>query len=142
MFPDASIPVIQLSLDYNQAAQGHFDLAQELAPLREKGVLIIGSGNMVHNLRAVDWSGQHDSSGFDWADEANDKFKKLIAASDTAQLINYRALGSAVGMAIPTPEHYLPLLYALALKKKEEKLSFFNDKTVMGSLSMTSVWIG
>ena len=121
MYPDASVPVIQLSLD------------------RTKGVLIIGSGNMVHNLRKIDWAKQNQ--GFDWANEANETFKKLISGNEHRQLINYRKLGSAVDLAIPTPEHYLPLLYVLAVKREDEVVSFFNDKTVMGSLSMTSVKI-
>ena len=110
-----------------------------MAPLRQKGVLIIGSGNMVHNLRAVDWSGK--TQGFDWAIEANEIFKKLIAGNEHQQLINYQKLGSAIGMAIPTPEHYLPLLYVLGLKNGDETTTFFNDKMMMGSLSMTSVKI-
>jgi 4,5-DOPA dioxygenase extradiol len=140
MYPGADIPVIQMSLDYYQNPQYHFDLAKELAPLRQKGVLILGSGNMVHNLSAVDWG--KPNQGFDWAWEANEKFKKLILANDHKQLINYKSLGREVELSVPTPEHYLPLLYALALKTENEEVSFFNDKCVMGSLSMTSVRIG
>jgi 4,5-DOPA dioxygenase extradiol len=140
MFPDASVPVLQLSLDYRKDPRYHYDLAGELALLREKGVLIIGSGNMVHNLRMVDWSGKQD--GFDWALEANAIFKKLVSSGDHDQLISYKKLGSSVGLAVPTPEHYLPLLYTLALKGKHEEVSFFNDALVMGSVSMTSVKIG
>ena len=139
MYPAADIPVIQLSLDFTQPAAYHYDLAKELAPLRKKGVLIIGSGNIVHNLRAIDWSGRNQ--GFDWAVEASDKIKKLITGNEHQQLIDYRKLGSAVELAIPTPEHYLPLLYVLALKNNDESVTFFNDKLVMGSLSMTSVSI-
>ncbi len=137
MYPDASVPVIQMSLDYMKTAKQQYDLARELAPLRNRGILIIGSGNMVHNLRAVDWHNQ--SGGYDWALEANSTFKKLIAGNEHQQLINYQNLGSAVGLAVPSPEHYLPLLYVLALKKEGEKVSFFNDKAMMGSLTMTSV---
>ncbi len=140
MYPEADIPVIQMSLDYFQNPQYHYDLAKELVALRQKGVLIIGSGNMVHNLRAVDWS--KPNQGFDWAQEANEKFKKLILDNDHKQLINYKMLGREVELSIPTPEHYLPLLYALALKSDNEQVVFFNDKSVMGSLSMTSVRIG
>ncbi|MCX6267533.1 MAG: 4,5-DOPA dioxygenase extradiol [Bacteroidetes bacterium] len=139
MYPDASVPVIQLSLDYSQNTQYQYNLARQLAPLREKGVLIIGSGNMIHNLRAIDWSGK--TQEFDWAVEANATFKKLITGNEHQQLINYQKLGTAVAMAIPTPEHYLPLLYVLALKNKDEEITFFNDKTVMGSISMTSLKI-
>jgi 4,5-DOPA dioxygenase extradiol len=140
MYPEADIPVIQMSLDYYQNPQYHYDLAKELVALRQKGVMIIGSGNMVHNLRAVDWS--KPNQGFDWAQEANEKFKKLIFDNDHKQLINYKMLGREVELSIPTPEHYLPLLYALALKSDNEQVVFFNDKSVMGSLSMTSVRIG
>lgn len=140
MYPEADIPVIQMSLDYYQNPQYHYDLARELAALRQKGVLVIGSGNMVHNLRDVDWS--KPNQGFDWAQEANSKFKKLILDNDHKQLINYKGLGREVELSIPTPEHYLPLLYALALKTEKDEVSFFNDKCVMGSLNMTSVKIG
>ena len=140
MYPGADIPVIQMSLDYYQNPQYHYDLAKELAALRKKGVLVIGSGNMVHNLRAVDWG--KPNQGFDWAQEANEKFKKLILANEHQQLINYKALGREVELSVPTPEHYLPLLYALALKTENEEVTFFNDKCVMGSLNMTSVRIG
>jgi len=137
MYPDADIPVIQLSLDYNQSPQWHYELAQQLASLREKGILIIGSGNMVHNLRILDW--KSPDKGYDWAEEANTTMKKLIADNDHKPLIDYKAQGKAFQLSIPTPEHYLPLLYVLGLKKDKEKISFFNDKTVMGSIAMTSV---
>jgi 4,5-DOPA dioxygenase extradiol len=139
MFPDAKIPVIQLSLDYTKPAQWHYELAQELAFLRKKGVLIMGSGNMVHNLGMIDWTGIKQ---FDWAIEANETIKKLINKQDFKSLTDYKSLGRSIGMAIPTPEHYLPLIYALALKGEKEDISFFNDKTVMGSISMTSLKIG
>lgn len=140
MYPGADIPVIQMSLDYYQNPQYHYDLAKELTALRQKGILIIGSGNMIHNLRAVDWG--KPNQGFDWAMEANSKFKKLILDNDHKQLINYKSLGREVELSIPTPEHFLPLLYTLALKTENEEVSFFNDKCVMGSLNMTSVRIG
>ena len=139
-YPDADVPVIQMSLDYYQNPQYHYDLAKELASLRNKGVLIIGSGNMVHNLRMLEWN--KPDKGSDWAIEANAIFKKLIVDNDHKQLIDYQNLGRAVQLAVPTPEHYLPLLYALALKTENEEITFFNDKPVMGSLSMTSVMIG
>ena len=139
-YPEADVPVIQMSLDYYQKPQYHYDLAKELASLRNKGVLIIGSVNMVHNLRAVDWG--KPNQGFDWAQEANEKFKKLIVENDHHQLINYKKLGREVELSVPTPEHYLPLLYTLALKTEKDEVSFFNDKCVMGSLNMTSVRIG
>ncbi len=143
MYPEADVPVIQMSLDYGQAPQYHFELAKELAALRNKGVLIIGSGNMVHNLRMVAWDKMNEPDfGFDWAIEANDRFKKLIESGDFKSLTNYTNLGGEVQLAVPTPDHFLPLLYSLALKEKDEPISFFNDKPVMGSLTMTSVKIG
>ena len=119
--------------------QLHFDLARELSPLRKKGVLIIGSGNIVHNLRMLDWNSQ---GGFDWAMEANEKMKAYIRDGDHQKLIDFKSQGKAFDLSVPTPEHFLPLLYILALKEKNEKLNIFNDKAVAGSLTMTSVRIG
>ena len=143
LYPKADVPVVQLSLDYMQKPQYHYDLAKELAALRRKGILILGSGNIVHNLRMVAWDKINEPEfGFDWAIEANSKIKSLIEAGDHTSLINYSSLSKAVNLAVPSPDHYLPLLYTLALQEKNEKLSFFNDKAVMGSLTMTSVRIG
>ena len=143
LYPHADIPVIQLSLDYTQGPQYHFDLAKELSSLRSKGVLIIGSGNMVHNLGIAAWNRINDSEyGYDWALEARDKMKKYILGGDYNSLINFKSQGRAFDLAIPTPEHYLPLLYALALKEEKEPLTLFNDKAIAGSLTMTSVKIG
>jgi 4,5-DOPA dioxygenase extradiol len=142
MYPDAKIPVLQLSIDYTKGPQCHYDLAKELYALRKKGVLIIGSGNMVHNLRMVAWDKMEvPGYGYDWALQMNDKFKNLITAGDYKPLINYESLGREAMLAIPTPEHYLPLLYTLGLKGNKDKVSFFNDKAVAGSLTMTSVLI-
>lgn len=141
MYPDAKIPVLQLSIDFYKPAQFHYDLAKELSVLRKKGVLIIGSGNMVHNLGMVAWDKPQDFA-FDWAIEMNNTFKKYIAENNHTALINYQTLGSAAKLAIPTPDHYFPLLYSLGLKEKADDISFFNDKPVMGSLTMTSVRIG
>jgi 4,5-DOPA dioxygenase extradiol len=143
LYPNADVPVIQMSLDYNQTPQYHYELARELAALRKRGVLIVGSGNMVHNLRMVAWNKMNvDDYAFDWALEANDKMKKAIVSGDHQALINFRSQGKAFDLAIPTPEHYLPLLYALALKDDKEPVTLFNDKAVGGSLTMTSVKIG
>jgi 4,5-DOPA dioxygenase extradiol len=142
LYPEADVPVIQLSLDYTQTPQQHYELARELAGLREKGVLIIGSGNMVHNLKMVDWDKLNDDEfGFDWAFEAGEKMKKYILNGDHKSLIQYRSQGRAFDLAIPTPEHYLPLLYTLALKQENENITIFNDKVIGGSLTMTSVKI-
>jgi 4,5-DOPA dioxygenase extradiol len=143
LYPGADVPVIEMSLDYSQPPRHHYDLMKELAPLRKKGVLIIGSGNMVHNLRMAAWDKfDIDNFAFDWAMEASDKMKKYILHSDHEQLINYLSQGRAFELAVPTPEHYLPLLYALALKEDSEDVQLFNDKAVAGSLTMTSVKIG
>ncbi len=142
-YPNADVPVIQMSLDYYQTPLYHYELAKELASLRKKGVLIIGSGNMVHNLRMVAWDKLNTAGyGFDWALEASEKMKKYILNGDHKQLINYRSHGKPFELAIPTPEHYLPLLYAIALQEENETVSLFNDKAVAGSLTMTSVKIG
>jgi 4,5-DOPA dioxygenase extradiol len=143
LYPDADIRVIQLSLDYLQSPQYHYDLSKELSSLRRKGVLIIGSGNMVHNLGMVSWDKMEEPGyGYDWAIEANEKMKKFILSNDHKSLINYKLQGSAFNLAIPTPEHYLPLLYSLALKEENESIEIFNDKAVAGSLTMTSIKIG
>lgn len=142
LYPKADVPVIQLSLDYNQPAQYHYDLAGELSSLRNKGVLIIGSGNMVHNLGLVNWEKIDEPGfGYDWAIEANEKIKKLILLNDHKALIDYKSQGKAFNLAIPTPDHFLPLLYTLALKEENEIINIFNDKAVAGSLTMTSIKI-
>jgi 4,5-DOPA dioxygenase extradiol len=139
MYPKADVPVIQLSLDYSKPAQWHFELAKELAFLRKKGVLIIGSGNTVHNLGLINWK---DDKAFDWAIEANDTIKKLVTMNDFQSLERYESLGKSLQLAVPTPEHFLPLLYTLALKNDNDNLTYFNDKIVMGSISMVSLKIG
>ena len=143
MYPEANIPVLQLSIDYTKGPQYHYDLAKELNALRKKGVLIIGSGNMVHNLRMVAWDRLNDPEyAYDWTIQMNNKFKELIQAGNHKPLINYSSLGKEAMLAIPTPEHYLPLMYTLGLKSSKDDVSFFNDKAVGGSLTMTSVKIG
>jgi len=143
MYPNADIPVLQLSIDYSKPPQYHYELAKELAALRKKGVLIIGSGNMVHNLRMVAWDKLNEPEfGYDWAQEINQVFKEKIVAGDAQSLIQYERLGSAAKLAIPTPDHYYPLLYTLGLQDKTDAIDFFNDKAVGGSLTMTSVRIG
>jgi len=132
IYPKANIPIIQMSLNRNQSPKQHYEFAQNLAYLRRKGVLIIGSGNIVHNLRMVDW--QNQNSGFDWAQEANQQMKTWITNGNHHALIDFQKQGKAFDMAIPTAEHYLPLLYTLALQDKSDNTSFFNDELVMGSL--------
>lgn len=143
MYPDASIPVLQLSIDYSKPAAYHYELAKELAALRKKGVLIIGSGNMVHNLRMIAWDKMEvPNFGFDWAIEMHELFKQKITAGDHTALINYESLSKSARLAIPTPDHYFPLLYILGLQEKNEAPVFFNDQLVAGSLNMTSVKFG
>ncbi len=143
MYPKANVPVLQLSIDYSKGPQYHYDLAKDLYSLRKKGILILGSGNMVHNLRMVAWDRLSEPEfGFDWAYELNDKFKRLIADGNHQALINFNTISPDISKAIPTSEHYLPLLYNLGLQGKNEGVSFFNDKAVGGSLTMTSVRIG
>jgi 4,5-DOPA dioxygenase extradiol len=142
MYPKAQIPVLQLSIDYYKPAQYHYELAKELSSLRKKGVLIIGSGNMVHNLRMVAFD-KFDvpDYGFDWAKEANQLFKKHITNKDHKALINWEDLGQSVRLAVPTPDHYYPLIYTLGLQDSTDHASLFNDRLQAGSLSMTSVLI-
>lgn len=143
LYPEADVPVIQLSLDYYQTPQAHYDLAKELSSLRKKGILVVGSGNLVHNLGRVAWDKLNEVGyAFDWATEANETMKKHILSGDHQKLIGYKSLGRAMELAIPTAEHFLPLLYILALKSDQDKVFLFNDKAVAGSLTMTSVKIG
>lgn len=143
LYPNANVPVVQLSLDYRQTPQYHYELAQELSALRNKGILIVGSGNLVHNLRMVAWDKLNaDNYGYDWALTANEKMKKFILDGDHKALVNFRGQGREFDLSIPTPEHYLPLLYILALQHKSESARIFNDKAVGGALTMTSVRIG
>lgn len=140
MYPKADIPVFQLSLDYHKPGDYHVSLAQELKKLREKGVLIIGSGNIVHNLRMINWRDMSDV--YDWTAAFDEDVKNRILNRDIASLANYTQLGQAASLAIPTPDHYYPLLYTLGVTDKDESISFFNEKCMGGSLSMRSVIIG
>lgn len=138
MFPNADIPVFQLSIDYSRPPQYHYDLAKELSSLRKKGVLIMGSGNIVHNLGMIDWKGK----AYDWNIEFDTKIKNFIDDQNHDGIIHYEKLGRIAQLAVPTNDHYLPLLYSLALQGKKENISYFNEKCEMGSLSMRSVKIG
>lgn len=141
MYPDAKIPVLQLSIDYTKGPAFHYDLAKELSSLRNKGVLIMGSGNMVHNLRMVSFDKIDTEFGFDWAIEMNEIFKMHISSRNHQALINYESLGNGAKLAVPTPDHYYPLLYSLGLQNKNEEAFIFNDKLMAGSLTMTSLVI-
>ncbi len=138
MYPDANVPVVQLSLDTGRPGAFHYRIARALAPLRDEGVLILGSGNIVHNLRLFEY---HDPEPLDWAIDFDATVRQRIASGEHGGLIDYAGLGPGAALAIPTPEHYLPLLYALGLQTEEEQPVFFNDE-VTGSISMTSIRIG
>jgi len=138
MYPRADVPTVQLSLDTSRPAAFHYALAGELAALRDEGVLIIGSGDIVHNLGVLDWKRE---GGYDWAVRFNDEVKRRILAREHAPLVAYHDLGPDARLAVPTPEHYLPLLYVLALQEDRDEVAFFNDAIVMGSVSMTSLTI-
>jgi 4,5-DOPA dioxygenase extradiol len=140
LYPDATIPVVEMSIDYTKPAPYHFELAQKLKSLRHRGVLIIGSGNMIHNLGLVDWKNfEKDNYGYDWALEARETLNDYILNTNYAPLVDFKKLSQAVNLAIPTPDHYLPLLYTLGLREKEDNTTLFNDKLLAGSISMTSV---
>jgi 4,5-DOPA dioxygenase extradiol len=137
MYPQADIPVVQVSLDAGAPPEFHYELGQGTGELREEGMLILGSGNMVHNLRAMAW--QED--GFDWAVESDRAMAELIGAQTTNALVHYEKLPHAK-KAIPTEEHYLPLLYVLGAAEKGEPVTFFNDRVTLGSVSMRGVRVG
>ncbi|HEX4888439.1 MAG TPA: 4,5-DOPA dioxygenase extradiol [Luteibaculaceae bacterium] len=139
LFPKADVPVVQLSLDFLKTPAEHLELAKKLKPLRRKGVLILGSGNMVHNLTLVDWSRLHEGSfGFDWAIEVDEKLKLLMAKQDVKSLVQCINSSTSFQLAIPTPEHYLPMIYAMACVDASEQIDFFNDRPWGGSITMTS----
>ncbi|MFI1773398.1 4,5-DOPA dioxygenase extradiol [Thalassobellus citreus] len=142
LFPNADVPVIQLSIDYTKGASYHYELAQQLHQLRDKGILIVGSGNIVHNLGEIAWNKMNENYGYDWAIEMNEKVKKCIFESNHQPIIDFTKQGNSFKLSIPTAEHYLPLLYTLGVKEDKENVSLFNDQYVGGSLSMTSVKIG
>jgi len=140
LYPAADVPVLQLSLDRAQPAQWHYELARELRALRDKGVLIIGSGNIVHNLGLLNW--HNPTAAYDWALELNEQVKTYISQGNHQPLVNYSSLGKSAVLAIPTPEHYLPLLYTLGLKEEQDQVAFLNDQLQLGAISMTSVKLG
>jgi 4,5-DOPA dioxygenase extradiol len=140
LYPKADVPVIQLSLNRKLAPRRHYELARELAPFRRKGVLIVGSGNIVHNLGLIDWRQQEE--GYEWAREADETVKKLVQEDRIDRLVDFPSPGKEMALAVPTPEHYLPLLYALGVKEDGDSIAFFNERIVLGSISMTSIRIG
>lgn len=140
VFPIADVPVVQLSLDATLAPREHYELARRLAPLRDEGILIVGSGNVVHNLGRIQWA--EDASPYDWAMRFNTCVCEALLARDHATLIDYPALGADARLSVPTPEHYLPLLYVIAQQTDRDTLSLPVDGIELGSISMLSVAAG
>lgn len=141
IFPHANIPVVQLSMDATQPLQFHYEMGKRLAALREEGVLILGSGNIVHNLRMYAW-GQADVAAFDWAVRFENQVRALLQKGDDQALVDYPKLGADAVLSVPTPEHYLPLLYVIATRRENEPLSYPVEGFEGGAISMLSVQIG
>jgi 4,5-DOPA dioxygenase extradiol len=141
VFPRADVPVVQLSIDETLPAGGHYELAKQLAPLRDEGVLVAGSGNLVHNLHTYAW-GKHQVEPYDWALRFERKARELLLAGEHGPLVDYEKLGRDAQLSIPTPEHYMPLLYVIALRRDGEKITFPVEGIDGGSISMLSVRIG
>ena len=141
VYPAADIPIVQLSIDEEQPAAFHFEIGQRLAPLREEGVLIVGSGNLVHNLHAYAW-GRHLPDPYDWAVRFEADARELMLAGKSASLVNYESLGRDARLSIPTPDHYLPLLYVLGARQQSDRISFPVEGVDGGSVSMLTVQIG
>ena len=141
VYPEADIPVVQLSINEAEPAEFHYELAKRLAPLRDEDVLVVGSGNLVHNLHTYAW-GKHDVEPFDWALRFEETARSLMSAGDHDPLVNYETLGRDAMLSAPTPDHYLPLLYILALRRDDDDVSFPVEGFDGGSISMTTVRIG
>jgi 4,5-DOPA dioxygenase extradiol len=141
VFPQADIPIVQLSIDETQPPEFHYQLGKRLAPLRDEGVLIIGSGNLVHNLHTYAW-GQQRVEPFDWAVRFEARARELLLSAEDAPLVAYENLGRDAQLSIPTPEHYLPLLYVMAVRRAGEEVSFPVEGVDGGSVSMLAVQIG
>jgi 4,5-DOPA dioxygenase extradiol len=142
IFPEADIPVVQLSIDSTKPPSFHHALGNLLSSLRDGGVLLLGSGNIVHNLREYQWDTRADFKAFDWAKRFDEKVRELLYAENDAQLIDYPSMGRDATLSVPTPEHYLPLLYILGSRRKGESVYFPAEGFEGGSLSMTAVRIG
>ena len=137
-YPKANVPIVQLSIDGTQPPQFHYDTGRRLAPLRDQGVLIAGSGNVVHNLRLM----RPGAEGFDWARRFNERIRSALASRDHDMLVDFAKLGDDARLAVPTPEHYLPLLYIAALQGEDESMSFPVDGYDLGSVSMLTAAAG
>ena len=141
MYPEADVPVVQLSIDESQPAGFHHELGRQLAPLREEGVLIVGSGNLVHNLHAYAW-GRHPAAAFDWAVRFEQQVRQLLGAAEHRALADYENLGPDAQLAIPTPDHFLPLLYVIGTQQARERITFPVEGVDGGSISMLAVQVG
>jgi 4,5-DOPA dioxygenase extradiol len=141
VFPSADIPIVQLSIDESQPPAFHYELGRRLAPLRDEGILIAGSGNVVHNLHTYAW-GRHAVEPFDWAVRFEERVRRALRDGDDLTLVDYEALGSDALLSVPTPEHFLPLLYVLGARKAGERVSYPNEGVDGGSISMLSVRFG
>jgi 4,5-DOPA dioxygenase extradiol len=141
VYPQADVPIVQLSLDETRPASFHFELGAKLAPLREEGVLIVGSGNLIHNLHAYGW-GRHVPDPYNWAVRFEEQARQMMQAGEFTPLIQYDRLGRDAQLSIPTPDHYLPLLYVIATRQQGEKISFPVEGVDGGSISMLAVQVG
>jgi 4,5-DOPA dioxygenase extradiol len=141
VFPGADIPVVQLSIDERQPPLFHYEMGKRLAPLREEGVLVIGSGNIVHNLHAYAW-GSHGTGPYDWALRFEKQVRELLLEGDALRVVEYGNLGRDALLSVPTPDHYLPLLYVLGLRQEKDRVSFPVEGVDGGSVSMLAVQVG
>jgi 4,5-DOPA dioxygenase extradiol len=141
VFPQADIPVVQLSIDETKPPQFHYDLAKSLAPLRDEGVLVMGSGNLVHNLHTYAW-GRHEVEPFDWAVRFETLARELLVNGNDTPLIDYEILGRDAMLSAPTPDHYLPLLYVIGLRRPDDRVTFPVEGFDGGSISMLTVQVG
>lgn len=141
VFPGADIPVVQLSINEAEPAEYHYEIARHLAPLRDEGVLVIGSGNIVHNLHAYGW-GRKNVEPYDWAVRFEARARELIAAGEHEPLVNYESLGKDALLSAPTPDHYLPLIYVLGVQREDDAVTFPVEGFDGGSVSMTTVMLG
>lgn len=141
VYPEADVPIVQLSLDETRPPSFHYDIGRRLAPLRAEGVLIVGSGNLVHNLHAYAW-GRHMPDPYDWAVHFENEAKGLLVAGDHKPLVEYESLGREALLSIPTPDHYLPLLYVIGTRQSGDSITFPVEGVDGGSISMLSVRVG
>jgi 4,5-DOPA dioxygenase extradiol len=141
VYPRADVPIVQLSIDEREPASFHFEVGKRLASLRDEGVLIVGSGNLVHNLHAFAW-GKHNVEPFDWALRFEQRAREMLTADEQQPLIDYERLGRDALLSIPTPDHYLPLLYVIGTRQRDDRISFPVEGVDGGSVSMLAVQVG